>query len=218
MRRVFFSRLSRRQCCQRIRCTRCERVVKLAVVHRRPRRNLLFPSSRVQRAELSPQIPSLINLRVIAPPSLVQAKTPLSLHARAVPSLVLEPTSDQQQLAPLHKKTRIAVHIVDGNAQFQCSATAHGGAGAVASAICKRRKPARREEHADAPPASIALSSSADTSYRVYCYAVASRAFQVNRIMDCCITPYRKRICSSHTRCSQRHSVQLRTCSTSRSE
>ena len=51
--------------------------------------------------------------------------------------------------------------------------------GAVASAVRKRRKPARSEEHADAAPASIALSSNAATSHRVYCYAVASRAAQV---------------------------------------
>ena len=93
----------------------------------------------------------------------------------------MESASDQQHLAPLRMKTRVAVHIVDGNAQFQCSATAHGGYGAVASAIRKRRKPAQSEEHADAALASIALSSSAATSHRMCCDAVASRAAQVQK-------------------------------------
>ena len=73
------------------------------------------------------------------------------------------------------------MRIVDKNAQAQCSATAYGGYGAAASASRECRKPARSEEHADAAPASIALSSSAATSHRVYCYAVASRAAQVQK-------------------------------------
>ena len=138
-----------------------------------PAPQLLVPVAQSTQAS---QVPSLIDVRETAPPSFVQAKTPPPLHARVVPSLVLELASDQQHLAPLRKKTRVAVHIVDGNAQSQCSAISQGGYGALASAIRKRRKPARSEEHADAAPASIALSSSAATSHRVYCYAVASSA------------------------------------------
>ena len=78
----------------------------------------------VAHSTQAPQIPSLIDLRVAAPPSLVRVDTPPSLHARAVPLLVLEPASDQQHLAPLRKKASVAVRIVDGNAQSQCSATA----------------------------------------------------------------------------------------------
>ena len=103
---------------------------------------------------------SLIDLRVTAPPSLVHTKA---------------------NLAPLSKKTLIPVRIVDGDAQSQCSATAHGGYDAVSSEFRKRRKPARSEEHANAAPASIALSSSAATNHRVYRYAVASRGAQVQK-------------------------------------
>ena len=110
VRRALFRSLARQLCCHLIRCTRSERVVMLAAVQRHPRRNRLFPSTQ------APQIPSLIDLRVIAAPPLVQAKTPPPLHARSVPSLVLKPASNQQHLAPLRKKTRVAVHIVDGNA------------------------------------------------------------------------------------------------------
>ena len=114
-----------------------------------------------------------------APPSLVRVETPPSLHIRAVPPLVLEPASDQQHLAPLRKNARVAVRIVDGNAKSQCITTAYGGYGAAASATCERRKLALNQEQADTAPASIALSSSAATTKRVYCYAVASRAAQV---------------------------------------
>ena len=113
------------------------------------------------------------------PPLFVRTGTPPPLHARAVQPFVLEPASDQQDLAPLRKKTCVAVRIVDGNAQSQCSATAYGGYGAAASTTHERRKPARSEEQVDAAPASIALSRRAATTQRVYCYAVASRAAQV---------------------------------------
>ena len=73
------------------------------------------------------------------------------------------------------------MRIVDGNAQFHCSATAYGGYGAAASATRERRKSARSQEQADAAPASIALSSRAATTQRVYCYAVSSRAAQVQK-------------------------------------
>ena len=127
------------------------------------------------------EIPSLIDVRVAARPSLVRVETPPPLHARAVPPLVLEPASDQQHLAPLRKKARVAVRIVDGNAQSQCIATAYGGYGAAASVTFKRRKSSLSQEKADAAPASIAFSSSAATAQRVYCYAVASRAAQVQK-------------------------------------
>ena len=139
------------------------------------------PFVPVSHSTQAPQVPSLIDLRVAAPPSLVRVETPPPLHARAVPPLVLEPASDQQHLAPLSKKARVAVRIVDGNAQTQCSATAYGGYGAAASATRDRRKLAQNQEHADAAPASIALSSSPATTQRVYCYAVASRAAQVQK-------------------------------------
>ena len=99
----------------------------------------------------------------------------------ALSPLVLEPKSDQQHLAPLRKKARVAVRIVDGSAQSQCSATAYGGYGATASAIGERRKPAQSKEQADAALACIALNSSAATTQRVYCYAVASRATEVQK-------------------------------------
>ena len=115
--------------------------------------------------------------------------------------LVLESVSNQQHLAPLRKKFRVAVCIVDENGQAQCSATAYGGYGAAASAPRENHKPARSLQQADAAPAesptiqrssaktqqhtgtptSIALSSSAARSHRVYCYAVASCAPQVQR-------------------------------------
>ena len=101
------------------------------------------PLVPVAQSTQAPQIPSLIDLRVIAPPSLVQAKTPPSLHARAVPPLVMESASDQQHLAPLCKKPRVEVRIVDENAHVQCSATAYGGYGAAASAPREGRKSAR---------------------------------------------------------------------------
>ena len=94
---------------------------------------------------------------------------------------MLKPASDQQHLAPLRKKARVAVRIVNKNSQSQCSATAYGGYGAAASATRERRKSARNQEKADAAPASISLSSSAATTQRVYCYAVASRAAQVQK-------------------------------------
>ena len=138
---------------------------------------------------------------MIAPPSHVQAKTLPFLHIRDVSPLVLKSASDQQHLAPLRKKPRVAVRIVDENAQVQCSATAYGGYGAAASAPRECRKSARSLQQADvAPtesptfqrssakikqltgsPTSIALSSSAATSHRVYCYAVASRVAQVHK-------------------------------------
>ena len=101
------------------------------------------------------------------------------LHARALPLLVLEPASDQQHMVPLRKMARVEMRIVDGNAQSQCSATAYGKYGAVASATNVRRKLTRSQEQADAAPAHIALSSSAATTQLVYCYSVASRAAQV---------------------------------------
>ena len=96
-----------------------------------------------------------------------------------MPPLVQEPASDQQHLTPLRKKARVAVRIVDGNAQSQCSATAYGGHGATESATRERRKPSRSQQQADAALASIALSSSAATTHRVYCYAVASPTAEV---------------------------------------
>ena len=110
----------------------------------------------------------------------------------------MESASDQQHLAPLCKKPRVAVRIVDENALAQCSATAYGKYGAAASAPRECRKSARSLQQADAAPVEsptiqrssakiqeltgaltrIALSSSAATSHRVYCYAVASRAAQ----------------------------------------
>ena len=71
--------------------------------------------------------------------------------------------------------------ILDGNAQSQCSATAYGGYGAAASATRERRKPTRSQQHTDAVPARIALSSSAATTHRVYCDAVVSRAAEVQK-------------------------------------
>ena len=61
----------------------------------------------------------------------------------------------------------------------QCSATAYGGYGAAASAISKCRKPAQSKNQADAALTCIALNSSAATTQRVYCYALASRAAEV---------------------------------------
>ena len=129
----------------------------------------------------APQVPFLIDLRVAAPPSRVPVDTPPPLSARAVPPLVQEPASDQQHLAPVRKKARVALRIVDGNAESQCSATAYGGHGATVSATRERRKPARCQQQADAAPASIALSSSAATTHRMYCYAVALRAAEVQK-------------------------------------
>ena len=63
----------------------------------------------------------------------------------------------------------------------QCSATAYGGHGAIVSTTRERRMPARSQQQADATPASIALSSSTATTHRVYCYAVASRAAEVQK-------------------------------------
>ena len=108
------------------------------------------PLVLVGQIKQAPQIPSLIDLRVIAPPSLVQAKTPPSLHTRVVPPLVMEFASDKQNLAPLRKKPRVAVRIVDEHAQAQCSATAYGGYGAAESAPRKCRKRARSLQLADA--------------------------------------------------------------------
>ena len=139
------------------------------------------PLVPVANSAQASQVSSLIYLRVAAPPSLVRVDTPPLLHARAVPPLVLEPASDQQHMAPLRKKARVAVRIVDGNAQSQCSATAYGGYGAAASATRERHKLARSQEQPDATPTSIALSSSAATTHRVYCYAVASRAAEVQK-------------------------------------
>ena len=79
------------------------------------------------------------------------------------------------------KKTRVAVRIEDGNAQYQCSATAYGGYGEAASETRKRRKLTRSQDQANVTPASIALSSSSATTQRVYCYAVAPRAAQVQK-------------------------------------
>ena len=171
-RRALSRRLARRQCCHRNRCTRSERVVIIAAVHMRSRRNRLCQSLTVRKRRL-------IDLRMAAPPSLVRVETPPPLHARAVPPLVPKPASDQQHFAPLREKARIAVRIVDGNAQSQCSATAYGEYGAATNATRGRRKLKRSQEHADAAPASIALSSSAATTQSVYCYAVSSRVAQV---------------------------------------
>ena len=93
---------------------------------------------------------------------------------------MLESASDQLHLVSLRKKARVALRIVDENAQSQCSATAYGGYGAAASATREGRKLARSQKQADATPVSIALSSSAATIQRVYCYAVASRAARLN--------------------------------------
>ena len=101
------------------------------------------PLVSVAQSTQATQVSSLIDLRVVAPPSLVRVDTPPPLHARVVPALVLEPASDQQHLAPHRKKARVAVRIVDGNAQSQCSATAYGGYGAVSSATRERRNPTR---------------------------------------------------------------------------
>ena len=73
------------------------------------------------------------------------------------------------------------MRIVDGNAQPQCSATAYGGYGAAASGIRERSKPVQSKEQADAALASIALNSNAATTHHVYCYAVASRAPEVQK-------------------------------------
>ena len=74
------------------------------------------PLVPVAHSTKAPQVPSIIDLRVAAPPSLVRVDTKPPLHARAVPPIVLELASDQQHLAPLRKKARVAVRIVDGNA------------------------------------------------------------------------------------------------------
>ena len=101
------------------------------------------PLVAVVQSTQAPQVPSLIDWRVTAPLSLVRVGTSPSLHARAVPPLVLESASDQQHFPPLRKKPRVAVRIVDENAQAQCSATAYGGYGAAASAPRQSYKPAR---------------------------------------------------------------------------
>ena len=87
------------------------------------------------------------------------------------------------------------------NAQAHCSATAYGGYGAATSLPREGRKSARSLQQAHAAPVesptiqrtsakiqqligaltSIALSSSAATSHRVHCYAVASCAVQVQK-------------------------------------
>ena len=145
------------------------------------------------------QVPSLIDLRVVAPPLLQRVNTPSPLCPRAVQPLVQELASDQQPLAPLRKKARVAVRIVDGNELSQCSATAYGGYGATASASREHRKPTQNQLQEDAAPAEspvvqrssaktkqlagaparIVLSSSEATTQRVYCYAVVSRAAEV---------------------------------------
>ena len=48
-RQTLSRRLARRQCCHRNRCTKSERVVMLAAVHMRPRRNRLCPSLTVYK-------------------------------------------------------------------------------------------------------------------------------------------------------------------------
>ena len=176
-RRALSRRLARRQCCHRYYCRRSKRVVTLAAVHRRLRRDRSPTSLRVQkrrkcRRSTTCECPRRRHLDKLKPPP------PL---ARAVPPLVLEPASEQQHLAPLRKKARVAVGIVDGIEQSQCSTTAYGGYSAAASATCERRKLSRSHEQANAPPDSITLSSSAATTQRVYCYAVASRGAQVQK-------------------------------------
>ena len=128
-----------------------------------------------------------------APSSFVRVGTLPSLHARAVPPLVLESASDQQHVTPLRNKPRVALRIVDENAQAQCSATASGGYCAAVGAPRESHKPARSLQEADAVPAesptiqrssaktqqltvaitSIALSRSAAKTQYVYCYSVA---------------------------------------------
>ena len=118
-----------------------------------------------------------------------------------MPPLVQKLAIDQQHLAPLRAKARVAVRIVNGNAQSQCRATAYGGYGAAASATRERRKPTQNQQQADtAPaespvvqrlsakthqlggaPASIALSSSTATTQRVYYNAVSSRAAEIQK-------------------------------------
>ena len=144
----------------------------LAAVHRCPRRNRLFPSRRVhkRRKYRRSSICKWSRRRNLYKPK---------LHLRCMPALCHRLCWSLRAISSTWPRS--VVHIVDGNAQSQCSATAHGGYGAVASAIPERRKPARSEEHADAAPASIALNSSAATTQRVYCYAVASRAAQVQK-------------------------------------
>ena len=116
-----------------------------------------------------------------APPLLVRVDTPPPLSVCAVPPIVQEPASDKQHLAPLRIKPRVAVRIVDGNAQSRCGATAYGGYGAAESATCERRKPPQNQQQAGAAQASIALSSSVATTQRVYCYAFASCAAEVQQ-------------------------------------
>ena len=101
---------------------------------------------------------------------------------RAAPPQVQSLASDQHHLAPLRKRARAAVRIVDGNAGSQCAATVYIGHGARAIAAHKlleaHRPPARPTQHAKAP-ASIVLNTSEAASQHVFCYAVPSRADSV---------------------------------------
>ena len=90
--------------------------------------------------------------------------------------------------APIRKNTRVAVRILNANANSQCSASAYGGYSAFAGSTTTPRSSAEPPPPSSAstePPsyssafASTALSVSAAASSCVYCYAVVFRAAEV---------------------------------------
>ena len=101
------------------------------------------------------------------------------------------PVSQQQHLAPVRKNPRIAIRIVDANVDSQCNATAYGEYSATASAAHNWRRPAQQQREGDRAPAQLALPSDLSASIamnttavavpRVFCYAVAFRAVEVQK-------------------------------------
>ena len=117
-----------------------------------------------------------------------QVDTPFQPSAIAAPPLVQEPVSAQQHLALLRIKPRIAVRILSADANSQLSASAYGGysafAGSTTTPHASVESPLPSVASAESPSPSSAfaisaLSVSAAASSRVYCYAVAFCASEV---------------------------------------
>ena len=147
------------------------------------------PPVPIAQSIQAPQVPSLLNLRLNAPPfpivksrppSLmsVRVNSPLPPSVTAAPPPVLEPASAQHHLAPLRNKFRVAVRILSANDNSQCSAVAYGGysasAGSTTTSSGSAKPPALSSAFA-----STALIVSAAASSRVYCCSVAFRNTQV---------------------------------------
>ena len=81
-------------------------------------------------------------------------------------------------MAILRKKPRVAVRILNANANSQCSATAYGGYSASAESTTTPRASPESALPSSALE-STALGVSAAASSRVYCYAIAFRAAEV---------------------------------------